>query len=260
MPLFVEELTKAVLEATGLFSTRDGSREGETLPELTIPMSLMESLIARLDRLGPAKEVAQVASVIGRDFSADLLAAVIVLDKIELGSALDDLMAAELVFRRGSTVPKSYVFKHALIRDTAYEGLLHGKRQWLHGAVAEALVRKHPEIANSEPELLAHHYTEAGEAVTAIAHWQRAGERAIERSANVEAVNHLARALELLEGLPETSDRDRQELDLQLTLGAAMIAPKSYSSEDVRLAFARSHQLSRGVGDVDQRFKAVKGL
>ena len=260
VPLFVEELTKAVLESTGMFASTDGTRQGEAFPNIVVPASLTDSLIARLDRLGMAKEVAQVASVIGRRFSTDLLAAVMPLDEAELEEALNDLMAAELVFRCGSTAPDSYTFKHALVRDAAYEGLPHSKRRLLHGAVAKALGRTNPEILNNEPELLAHHYTEADDVVSAIAYWQRAGERSIGRSANVEALNHIGRALELLKGLPVSLDRDRQELELQLTFGAALIAPKSYSSEEVRLAFARARQLSKSVGGVDQRFKAVKGL
>ncbi len=260
VPLFVEELTKAVLESTGLFASSDGTRQGEAFPKIVVPASLRDSLIARLDRLGLAKEVAQVASVIGRRFSTGLLAAVMPLGEAELEQALDDLMVAELVFHRGSTASDNYTFKHALVRDAAYEGLPHSKRRSLHGAVAKALGRTNPGILNSEPELLAHHYTEANDLVPAIAHWQRAGERSIGRSANVEALNHIGRALELLKGLPASLDRDRQELELQLTLGAALIAPKSYSSEEVRLAFARSRQLSKSVGGVDQRFKAVKGL
>jgi predicted ATPase len=209
VPLFIEELTKAVVEAgpcapgpVGASATR-------------IPATLKDSLTARLDRLGAAREVAQTAACIGRQFEFRLLQTVSPLSASELEEALGRLMAAGLAFGRGAAQDATYTFKHALVRDAAYESLLNSKRRQLHGLIAEALERELPDRVRAEPELMAHHLTEAGIAERAIEYWLRAGEQAIRRSANLEAISHLRRGLELVETLPDTTERARIELELQ---------------------------------------------
>jgi predicted ATPase len=243
IPLFVEELTKAVVESG----------------EMSIPASLHDSLMARLDRLAPVKEVAQIGAVIGREFSHGLLAAVADRPEDQLESALDELVASELVFRRGTSPQATYSFKHALVQDVAYESLLKSRRQKLHLQIAEALDKKLAQTVEIEPELLAHHYTLAGITDQAIEYWQKAGERAIRRSANVEAINHLMKGLELLETLPDTRDRSHRELALQLTLGPALMAAKGQGASEARQAYTRACELGQQVGDTRQHFRALWG-
>ena len=195
VPLFVEELTKTVLESGLLADAGDRYELSGPLPPLAIPTTLHDSLMARLDRLAPVKEVAQIGAVIGREFSHELLAAVSPLSEAELGEALDQLVASELVFRRGAPPEATYSFKHALVQDAAYQSLLKSKRQQLHARIAEVLEERLPRRGETEPEVLARHLTEAGLAERAIPYWRRAGELAAGRSANVEAIAHLSKGL-----------------------------------------------------------------
>jgi tetratricopeptide (TPR) repeat protein len=257
VPLFVEELTKTVLESGLLADAGDHYELSGPLPPLAIPATLHDSLMARLDRLAPVKEVAQTAAVIGREFSHDLLAAVSPLPDAELAAALDELLAAELVFRRGSPPDATYSFKHALVQDAAYQSLLKSKRRQLHAMIAGILEQRFPATA---PEALAHHCTEARLTGRAVTYWHLAGKRSLELSAYREAIDHLARALALLLSLPPTGERDARELDLQLALGAAWIPAKAYSADEVRRAYSTAVELSHRVGNADQRFVALRGL
>jgi predicted ATPase len=214
IPLFVEEMTKAVLEAESQ-SVAERTAAAVPSPVLAIPATLQASLMARLDRLGASKEVAQIGAAIGREFSYDLLAAVSLWHGNQLVEALAQLEMAGLIFARGASTRLTYTFKHALVQHTAYGTLLRGKRQQLHARIAEAILRLFPERGAVEPELLAHHYTEAAQIEDAIEYWRRAGTRAIERSANVEAIAHLSKGLQLIENLPEDTARDRQEVALR---------------------------------------------
>jgi len=231
VPLFVEELTRLVLDGNGHSNPRD------------IPVTLQDSLMARLDRLGTAKEVAQIGAVIGREFSYALLAAVSSLPAEALHAELMRLADAELLHARDAAPDVTYVFKHALVRDTAYESLLKSRRRELHGAIARALSEQFPVIVDTQPELLAHHYTESGAIPDAIAHWQRAGQRALERSANAEAVNHLQRGLALLGTLPASRERSAQELAYRMPLGIGLIASTGYASDAVADNLARARAL-----------------
>ncbi len=260
VPLFVEELTKTVLELGLLTDAGDHYELSGPLPPLAIPASLQDSLMARLDRLAPVKEVAQTAAVIGREFSHELLAAVSPLPKADLNTALEQLVASELVFRRGTPPEAIYSFKHALVQEVAYSSLLKGRCQQLHARIAKILDERFRETAGREPELLAHHYTEAGDAKHAVDYWHKAGERAAQRSANVEAVAHLKKAVEVLEKLPNSSARDQQELDLQIALGSPLIVTKGYTAPDVEQAYLRAQELSRRVDDVSKLFTATWGL
>ncbi len=260
VPLFGEELTKMVLES-GLLRERQGRYElAGPLRPLAIPATLHDSLMARLDRLGPVKALAQLGATIGRQFSYELLSAVASLDEAELQQALRQLVEAELLHQHGLPPRATYVFKHALIQDAAYQSLLKSARQDYHRRIARALTERFPEVAEHEPELLAHHLTEAGLGEQAVTAWLRAGRQASERSANAEAVAHLRRGLELLEALPETPDRMQRELELQIALGPALMAARSYAAPEVERAYARARQLCDRLGDPPQRFTVLRGL
>src|SRR5262249_26304031 len=218
VPLFVEELTKMVMESD-LVKEVDGHYElSGPLPPLAIPSTLQDSLMARLDRLASVREIAQLGATIGREFNYDLLQAVSPLNEDTLQQGLRQLVEAELVYQSGVPPQARYLFKHALVQDTAYQSLLKSRRQQLHQQVAQVLVEQFPETVETQPELVAHHYTEAGLITQALPYWQRAGERAVERSANEEARQHLTQGLELLKGLPDGDEYLQQELALQAGL------------------------------------------
>src|SRR5436309_2905621 len=249
-PLYVEELTKAVLEADA----------GGAISARPIPATLQDSLMARLDRLGGAKEVAQVGAVIGREFSYALLHAVLRLPDVELQAALARLADAELLYPRGLLPEATYVFKHALVQDTAYASLLKSRRRELHGAIARVLAERFHDTAETQPELLAVHYTEAGEAEPAVAAWQRAGERAFGRGALAEAVSHLRRGLAVVATLPESPARAEQEFRLQLPLGQALMVTQAFASPEAAQAFARARVLSAKLDDPVQVVLLLYGL
>jgi class 3 adenylate cyclase len=252
VPLFVEELTRAVLERAGQDNRVSAVLAASPLPNLAIPATLHASLIARLDRLGPvAKEVAQIGAVIGREFSYELIQPVAQRPQPDLETALDRLADAGLLFCRGTPPHSSYLFKHALVQDAAYATLLRARRQQLHAAIATALEREFSEIATAQPELMAHHYTEAGLRQQAIDNWLRAGERANGNSANPEAIAHLTRGLKLLEDLPEDPQRDEKELAFQVALLTPLFAARFGSAEGERAA-QRAMELSRKVGGADE--------
>jgi class 3 adenylate cyclase/tetratricopeptide (TPR) repeat protein len=247
VPLFVEELTRALMESDG------GAAR-------TVPGSLHDSLIARLDRLGAAKEVAQVGAVLGREFSYALLHAVSPLPEAELQAALARLADAELLYPRGLPPEATYVFKHALVRDTAYASLLKSCRRELHGAIARVLAERFHDTAETQPELLAVHYTEAGEAEPAVAAWQRAGERALGRGALGEAVSDFRRGLAVLATLPESPAREEREFQLQLPLGQALMVTKGYGLPEIVEAFARARVLSAKLGEPAEVVVILQGL
>jgi class 3 adenylate cyclase/predicted ATPase len=259
-PLFVEELTKMVLE-TGVLREVEGRYEvAAPSLALAIPTTLQDSLIARLDRLGAAKSVAQLAAVLGRSFSYELLQAVSSVDETIMDGALAQLLEAGLLYEQSPPPHARYLFKHALIQEAAYQSLLRSARQQYHQRAAETLSGKFPEVAETRPELIAHHYTEAGLALQAIPYWLRAGERAVGRSANLEAITHLTKGLALLPQLPEGPQRIQYEIALQLTLGAPLMATRGYSAQDVEKVLGRALELCRKVGETPQLFGALRGL
>jgi predicted ATPase/class 3 adenylate cyclase len=249
VPLFVEELTRFVLESDDAKPTPDA-----------IPATLHDSLMARLDRLGPAKEVIQVAAVIGSGFSYKLLHAVHPIADADLQRALSSLTDAELLYVRGIAPEATYQFKHALIRDAAYQSLLRGKRRQYHRQIAQALEQSLARTAEVQPELLAHHFTEADLKDQAIPQWQTAGHNAMQRSANAEAVSHFTKALELLRALPETPSRAQQELALQVTLGVPLMLTKGYGAPEVEKVYSRARELYQQVGESPQFFPMLFGL
>jgi class 3 adenylate cyclase/predicted ATPase len=258
IPLFVEEMTKAVLEAG---SQRAGEHiVAPALPTpLAVPASLQASLMARLDRLGPAKEVAQVGAAIGREFPHALLAAVVRTPEPDLLAALDRLMQSGLLFRQGVQPHATYLFKHALVQDAAYGTLLREPRRALHARISSVLETCFMETVEINPELLAHHYTEAGLTERAIPFWQRAGERAAQGSANVEAVAHFRQAIALVSTLPPSDATRLQELRLQTRLMGPLSAAKGYASPDVAALYIRSAALSKDGDDPNLILQVLYG-
>ncbi|HEY5865609.1 MAG TPA: AAA family ATPase, partial [Candidatus Tectomicrobia bacterium] len=260
VPLFVEEITKSLLES-GQLTAVDGHYELiGSLSTFAIPATLQDSLMARLDRLVTAKGVAQMGATIGRQFAYDVLQAVAQLDESLLQRELGRLVEAEIVYQRGVPPQAIYTFKHALIQDAAYQSLLRSTRQQYHQRIAQALEAQFPETVATQPELLAQHYTEAGRIEPAMGYWQRAGQRALQGSAYAEAVAHLTQGLAVLTTLPETPARLQQELDLQVALGPALLATKGHAAPDVERAYSRARELCAQVGDTPQLFPVLRGL
>ena len=244
IPLFVEEMTKAVLE-TGSESAAEQTAATVPFPALAVPASLHASLMARLDRLGHAKELAQIGAAIGREFSHALLAAVVPKPEAELQSALDRLIQAGLLFRQGVPPHANYLFKHALVQDAAYGTLLRSRRQRLHGEIASTLEETFSEIVEMQPEILARHCAEAGLDEKAQKYWRTAGDQAVSRASNREAIGHFRRALALNEKLPPDIGRSRTELAILSQLGPALMSVHGWSAPEVGVAFERAEDLAR---------------
>jgi class 3 adenylate cyclase/predicted ATPase len=248
VPLFIEELTKSVVESGLVTETGDHySVTGPTAP-LAIPTTLQASLLARLDRLAPTREVAQIGAALGRTFSHEVISAVAQIPRQKLDDALEQLVGAELIFRRGTPPDAEYTFKHALVRDTAYSTLLRSRRQQIHARVASTLENQFPEVVAAQPGLLAHHCTEAGLHDRAVEYLLKAGQQAVARSAMVEAVSQLEKGLALLTTMPSSRGHQQQELDLRVALGPALIATRGYSSPEVGETFARASALAEQIG------------
>jgi predicted ATPase len=260
VPLFLEELTKTIIES-GLLREEDGhyARDG-ALPPLAIPATLHDSLMARLDRLAPVREVAQIGAAIGREFAYPLLSAVARQPEARLKEALGRLVDSELVFGRGEPPAAVYTFKHALVQEAAYASLLRERRRQLHARIAEALEGTFPEVAETQPELVAHHYAAAGFAAPAIDYYRRAADRAMVASANAEAIAHLAKGLELIDSLPESPERISREIDFRLALGSPLTAIRGYGSVEAQAAYTRAKELCAGAGETPELFRSLVGL
>ncbi len=258
-PLFVEELTKAVLEGDILVKDADGYRLDGPLPPLAIPTTLQDSLMARLDRLASVKEIGQIGAAIGREFSFPLIREVVGRDEPSLKRALAKLEQAELLFHRGEPPEAIYSFKHALVCDAAYESMLKSRRQQLHGHIARTMVKKFPDIVVSQPEIVAHHFTEAGLVQPAIDYWLKAGNLALGRSASA-AISHLKQGLNLIPRIDDSMQRNKAELLLQTSLGNALRATEGWSTESVKHAYTRALQLCKQTGLDEHAFPAVFGL
>ena len=248
VPLFVEELTKSVLESGLLREEGDRYVLDRTLPPLAIPTSLHDSLMARLDRLASVRLVAQIGAAIGREFPYALLRAVSRLPEDELRSALARLVASELVFQRGRPPDAVYIFKHALVQDAAHGSLLRSARQQMHAQIAEALETQSREVMENQPEILAQHYAEAGLVEKSVACWGKAGRSSAARSAMAEAAAQLQKGLDQLALLPDTRERQRQELEFRSSLGAALHAVKGYAALETGKAYARARELWEQLG------------
>jgi class 3 adenylate cyclase/tetratricopeptide (TPR) repeat protein len=259
VPLYVEELTKAILGSGVLEARGDAYVLKGSLAQLHIPETLQDSLMARLDRAPRLREVAQLGSVLGREFAYDMISALAGIEEEILQSGLGQLVV-ELLYQRGRPPRSRYLFKHALIQDAAYQSLLKRTRQQYHQQVAKLLEDRFPEVASTQPELVAHHYTEANCPAQAIAYWLRAGAAAARQSANVEAIDQFHRGLALVEALPDMRERAERELDLQMALGPALFATKNFNHPDIGRAYARARELCRQLGDHSRDFTALTGL
>jgi class 3 adenylate cyclase/predicted ATPase len=260
VPLYVEELTKAILDSKLLEEQANRYVLSGSLADMQIPSTLQDSLMARLDRLPTVREVAQLGAVLGREFAYEMLQSLAPLEEPVLQNGLGQLVENELLYQRGRGHRARYVFKHALIQDAAYHSLLKRSRQEYHRQVAELMKKKLPETARVQPEILAHHYSEAGCHQEAVEYWHAAGRIAAQRSANVEAILHLKRGLVDLSALPETPERARTELQIQTTLGPALIATMGYGAEAVHETYARAQALCAQVGSKSDAFPVSRGL
>ena len=257
VPLFIEEMTKAVLEAA--VSAAESAVAAIPWPTSTVPSSLHASLMARLDRLGPSKEVVEMAAVIGRRFSHELLAAVARQPKAALEAALDRLVAAGLIIRQGLRPHATYRFKHALMQEAAYGTLLRLRREALHARIAEVYEHEFHEIAEAQPEVLAHHLALAGFAERAIVLWLKSARTAIANGAVADAVAQLRRALALVGNIGDLSARQRHEIELQIALGNALMALRGYSATETDAAFRRARELCLEAGDRTQLLRVLWG-
>ena len=260
VPLFVEELTKSILESGEIKDAGDRYEYSGTGHTITIPATLRDSLMARLDRVMPVKEVAQIGACIGREFSYELLAAVSPLNGGRLENALEQLTKTGLVFRRGTPPDAVYTFKHALVQDAAYDSLLKTKRAQLHAQIAKVLEEYFPEIAATQPELIARHYTEAGLSISAIPYWLKAGELCIARAAHQEALVHLREGLNLVTAQPASIARSDMELAYQMNIGSAYNVLQGWSAPGVKVAYERARELATEVSDPRRSFNALMGL
>jgi DNA-binding response OmpR family regulator/predicted ATPase/class 3 adenylate cyclase len=260
VPLFIEELTRAVLETAAPEAGATAILSSARASELAVPATLNASLMARLDRLGAAaQEVAQIGATLGREFTYELLAAVADRSEAELRDALERLTDAGLLFRRGTPPEASYLFKHALVQDAAYGTLLRSKRQALHGRTVMALEDGFPEVVAQQPEILARHCSQAGLIERAVAYWSKAGAQSAARSAMAEAVVQLRKGLELLASLPESRERWCQELELQSGLGRALLASRGPGSIEAGEAYARARAICERLGDISALVPVLSG-
>jgi predicted ATPase len=260
VPLFVEELTKMVLES-GLLQEHDERYDlTGPLPPLAIPATLHDSLMARLDRLATVKSLAQLGAALGREFSYELLQAVSPWDERTLRHGLHQLVAAEFLYQQGLPPHATYRFKHALIQDAAYQSLLRSTRQQYHQQIAQVLEARFPALVETQPELVAQHYTVAGCAEQGVRYWQRAGQHASDRSAHVEAISHFTAGIELLKSLPETPTRTQHAVTLHLALGATLQIAKGHAAPEVEHAYTQAYALCPQMGETPELVPVLFGL
>jgi predicted ATPase len=260
VPLFVEELTKMVLESGLLQEQAERYALTGPLPPLAIPTTLHDSLMARLDRLAAVKSLAQLGATLGREFSYNLLQAVSPWDEDSLQQGLHHLVAAEFLYQQGLPPHATYRFKHALIQDAAYQSLLRSTRQQYHQRIAQVLEARFPALVEAQPELVAQHYTAAGCTEQAVHYWQRAGQQASDRSAYSEAISHCTTGIELLTTLPETPERTQHALTLHLALGAALLVTKGHTAPEVEHAYTQAYALCQQVGETPELVQVLFGL
>ena len=257
VPLFIEELTNSTL-STPLRTRGDFEHTGQPI-SLRVPETLSDALMERLDRVAPSRKLAQIAAVIGREFSHAVLSAASQIDEDDMQSALSLLEQADIIYRVGVSPFVRFAFKHVLLRDAIYDSLLRSKKQQIHADIAAILERDFPELAENQPEVLAFHYQEAGNQQEAIRCWFKSGQRALTHSGNVEAIANFRKALRLVSTLPETPERIKQEIDIQLALGIPLIAVQGYASAETREAFSRARALCLQLGNIPEYFQALFG-
>jgi class 3 adenylate cyclase/tetratricopeptide (TPR) repeat protein len=260
VPLYVEELTRAIVDSGVLEDRGDAYVLNGALSRLNIPETLQDSLMARLDRVPRLREVAQLGSVLGREFAYEMISALAGIGEPLLQSGLGQLVVEELLYQRGRPPRARYLFKHALIQDAAYQSLLKRTRQQYHQQVAKLLEDRFPEVVSTQPELVAHHYTEANSPAQAIAYWLKAGTASATQFANVEAIDQFGKGLELVAALPDPRQRAEEELTLLMAFGPALFATKAYSHPDIGRTYARAWELCEQLGDDTRGFTALRGL
>jgi len=260
VPLYVEELTKTILESDYLKEKADRYTLAGSLSELPVPATLQDSLMARLDRVPKVRELAQLGAVLGREFAYEILQAVAEVEEPILQDGLRQLVDAELLYQRGRAPRAKYIFKHALLQDAAYESLLKSTRQQYHRQVAQLLEERFKENNEEHPELVAHHYAEAGNPERAVPYWRNAGERARAQSANLEAIAYLTKGIAMLLEIPDNEERAKQELAFQVSLGDANIVAKGHGSAGAEAAYARALALCEQLGDVLELVPTLFGL
>lgn len=260
VPLYIEALTENLLEAGLLVEGTDSVALGAPLKELNVPDSLQALLMERIDRLGPAKEIVQIGSAIGREFNYELLRETVDSTENELKNALHSLDASGIILQEGGIPAAKFIFKHALIQDAAYSTLPKKSRRVLHTRIAKALESKFAERVKTEPELLAYHYEQAGLVGSAVGYWRLAAQRDVARSANLEAISHFNRAIHLLSDLPEGSERDRVELSLLIARGVPLLLVKGYASDDIEHNYLRARSLSQAHRGSEEYFLSLWGL
>lgn len=260
IPLYVEELTRMVLESELLTPAGDRFEMTGPLPTFAIPATLHDSLMARLDRLAPVRDIAQLGATIGREFTFELLSAVSSIDETHLRDALEQLVDSGILYVDGEAPTTTYTFKHALIQEAAYESLLRSRRAIHHGTIARTMEQRFPQLTSAHPELLAHHYTAAGIIPKAIDYWEEAGKQAVRTSANREAIDRLQRGLQLVKDLPPSAERDQRELSLTIYLGLAMMAARGYGALETAETYRRAYELCRECGSTAHLPPALTGL
>jgi class 3 adenylate cyclase/tetratricopeptide (TPR) repeat protein len=260
VPLYVEELTKTILSSEYLREEADRYSLVRALSDVSIPATLQDTLMARLDRLPRVREIAQLGAVLGREFAYEMLRALVEVEEPHLRDGLGQLVDAELLYQRGRVPRAKYIFKHALIQDAAYASLLKRTRQQYHSQVAALLEERFPETVEAHPELVAHHHAEAAHPRRAVHYWLQAGERARAQSANIEAIAYFTKGIELLQLLPDDGERARQELALQVPLGHANIVARGHGAPDAQLAYARALELCERIGDAPELAATLFGL
>jgi class 3 adenylate cyclase/predicted ATPase len=258
VPLFIEELTSSMMSAP--LRTRGTFERAPQLTSLRVPDTLSDALMERLDRVAPSRRLVQIAAVIGREFSYDLLSAASRIGDDDMLSALSLLEQADIIYRVGISPSLRFAFKHALLCDAIYDSLLRSKRQQIHADIAAVLEHGFSGLTENQPQILAYHHQEAGNHQSAIRYWFESGQSALAHSANVEAIASFRKALHLLDALPETPERIKQEIDLQLALGIPLIAVQGYASAETREAFSRARSLCLQLGDIPEYFQALFGL
>jgi len=261
VPLFIEELTSSILRVP--IGTQSGERDFERTAQpivLTVPETLHDALIERLDRVAQGRRLAQIAAVIGREFSYDLLHLALRIDEDDLRLALSRLEASDIIYRVGISPFIRFAFKHALLRDAIYNSLLKSSRQQIHPEIAAILTNHFSELCENRPEILAYHHSEAGNHELATRCWYKAGQHALAHSANIEAIAHFRRALAAISALPDTLERTKEEIRVQLALGIPLIAVQGYAAEETREAFARARSLCLKLDSRSEYFQALYGL
>ena len=258
IPLYIEELTSSMLSVP-LRIRRTFERRAQPAL-LRVPETLSDALMERLDRVAPSRKLALIAAVIGREFSYDLLSAVSQADEEDMLSALSLLVKADIIYQVDISPFVRFAFKHVLLRDVIYDSLLRSKRQQIHADIAAILEQDFPELTENQPEVLAYHHQEAAHHQLAIHCWLKSGQRALAHSANVEAIANFRKALQLLNALPETPERTKHEIDIQLAMGIPLIAVQGYASADTREAFSRARALCLQLGNIPEYFQALYGL